>query len=269
MTELAEPVAIAFGNADPDECMFSHARTPPKNLENVMPPVDGKDTNDAATLGRNLDAQSQGMEVIEIGIEVNGRMRQRDVQYTPHHVIPGNEAWPETALLEWVDAAKGTINMDIGYDVNDASNGIDLPGIHGLEDGAWRGAAFQMRYAFAAMACSAPKRQFHDRHNTYSAFVVNALDAIAEKMAPKDPDGMPGCGAKHCGGSRAKPYDPPVELLGRLDEVAARLKLKLQGVESGWRMPIFTSRFALMYKLQPMTQEEARAALREARRTLD
>lgn len=269
MTELAEPVAIAFGTSDPDACMFSHAKRKPDKLENVMPPVDGSHVNNAATLGRNLDAQSQRMEVIDIGIEINGVMRERSVQYTPHHVIPGNEAWPETALLEWVDAAKGTIKMDIGYDVNAASNGIDLPGIHGLDEGAWRGAAFQMRYAFAAMACSTPKRQFHDRHNTYSSFVVNTLDAIAEKMAPKSEEELPGCGAKHCGGAGGKPYDPPLGLNGRLVGVSARLKEHLQGAESTWKMPLFTSRFALMYKLQPMTQEEARAALRQARRALD
>jgi hypothetical protein len=270
MTELAEPVAIAFASDEEWECPFSHAKKKPKDVDNVMPPVDGKDTNNSTLLGKNLDAEFAGMEVIPIGLKVGAVTRQVDVQFTPHHVVPGNESWPDTKLLEWVDKAKGTINADIGYDVNDASNGIDLPGIHGLGESGWTGTgpAFQMKYAFAAMANSAPKRQFHDRHNAYSAFVVNVLDAIAEKIEAKGPDAPPGCGNANCGGKKEKPFDPPFGLNTRLDGVAARLKAKLQGFETGWKMPIFTSRFAVMYKMKPMTQDEARIALREARQAI-
>jgi hypothetical protein len=268
VTELAEPVAIAFASDEEWDCPFSHAKKKPDEVDNVMPPVDGKDKNDADKLGKNLDAEYAGMETIEIGLKMGSVTRKLDVQYTPHHVVPGNETWPDTKLLEWVDKSKGTINGDIGYDVNAANNGIDLPGIHGLSEGAWRGDAFQMKYAFAAMASSAPKRQFHDRHNAYSSFVVNALDAIAEKITAKGPDAMPGCSNKNCGGKKEKPYDPPFDLNTRINAVALRLKGKLQGVESTWQLPLFTSRFGLMYKMQPMTQEEARAALREAREAL-
>jgi hypothetical protein len=271
MTELAEPVDIAFVSDEEWECPFSHAKKKPKAIDNVMPPEDGKDTNDSTELGKNLDAEFAGMEVIPIGLKIGTVTKKLDVQFTPHHVIPGNETWPDTKLLQWVDEDKGTINGDIGYDINDASNGIDLPGIHGLGEGGWTGTgpAFQMKYAFAAMASSTPNRQFHDRHNAYSKFVVNVLDAIAAKMEAKGTDAPPGCGNANCGGGkREKPYDPPFGLIARLDGVAGRLKRKLQGDQSGWEMPIFTSRFALMFKTQPMTQEEARAALREAREAM-
>ncbi len=270
MTELAEPVDVAFVSDDPWNCPFSHSKKKQPERDNVMPPVDGKDTNNADTLGKNLDQQSAGMEVVEIGLKMGKVTRKLDVQYTPHHVIPGNETWPDTKLLKWVDKKDGTITGDIGYDVNDMSNGIDLPGIHGYGSTRWSGSgqAFQMKYAFAAMACSRPQRQFHDRHNAYSEFVVNVLDAIAEKLEARSPAELPGCGKDNCGGKKKKPYDPPYGLLSRLDGVAGRLKLKLQGKESNWEMPIFTSRFGVMYKSQPMTQEEAREALREAREAM-
>lgn len=271
MTELAEPVDIAFISDDPWNCPFNHTKKQPPEKKNVMPPVDGKDTNDSILLGKNLDAQSAGMEIIEIGLKIGKKNRKLDVQYTPHHVIPGNETWPDTKLLKWVDKKNGTINSDIGYDINAAGNGIDLPGIHGLGEGGWtgKGPTFQMKYAFAAMACSTPQRQFHDRHNSYSSFVVNVLDAIAEKLEAKGSSVMPGCGKDNCGGQKKKPYDPPFGLISRLNGVASRLKGKLQGKESKWEMPIFTSRFGVMYKSQPMTQEQAREALRAARESME
>lgn len=272
MTELAEPVHVAFASDDPWSCPFDHKPRKSKEKFNVMPPVDGKETNDSILLGKNLDAQSAGMKVIEIGMRIGNRLRKLDVQYTPHHVIPGNEAWPETKLLKWVDKRDGTIVSDIGYDVNDESNGIDLPGIHGLGDGRWTtaGNTFQTRYALAAMACSRPQRQFHDRHNAYSDWVVNVLDAIAAKLEGEDGKALPGCGKDGCGGSKKKPFDPPYGLLGRLDGVTRRLKIRLQGDETKWEMPIFTSRFALIYQTGgKLTQDEARQALREAREELE
>jgi hypothetical protein len=270
MTELVEPVDIAFASDDPWNCPFSHAKKKPPPIDNVMPPVDGKEKNDSILLGKNLDGQNAGMEIIEIGLKIANKAKKFDVQYTPHHLIPGNETWPKTKLLDWVDESKGTINGDIGYDVNHAANGVDLPGVHGLSDGFWSasGQAFQSRYAFAAMACSAPKRQFHDRHNTYSRFVVNALDAVAAKIKPKGQT-TPGCGDEKCGGSKKKPYDPPFGLVDRVNNIAGRLRTKLQGEEPTWEMPIFTSRFAVMFKTQPMTQERARELLREAREEME
>lgn len=271
MTELVEPIDIAIPTDKPWTCPFDHNGRPRKKLQNVMPPVDGKETNDSIKLGKNLDAQNAGKEIIEIGLKIgNAKPRKLDVQYTPHHLIPGNETWPKTKLLEWVDEDKGTITGDIGYDINAATNGIDLPGVHGLGDGVWSasGQAFQAKYAFAAMACSSPKRQFHDRHNTYSRFVVNALDAIAAKIKPKGLK-VPGCGADECGANQKKPYPPPYGLISRLEGVAGRLATKLQGEEPTWEMPIFTSRFAVMFKTQPMTQERARELLREAREEME
>lgn len=263
MTELAELVHVAAFGDEAWECPFSHSKNPPPDKPNVMPPVDGKETNNSATLGSNLAAQSADMATIEIEMLSQGKRKKFNVQYTPHHLVPGNESWPETKLLKWVDKSKGFVNADIGYDVNGAANGVDLPGIHGLGASNWsaKSPAFQMQYAFAAMAASKPKRQFHDRHPKYSAFVVNTLDAIAEKLESIDPLELPGCGKKNCGGSKQKPFDPPVYLLGRLQGVAKRLETLLTGDEKHWRMPVFTSRFALMYKTQPMTQDEARAML--------
>jgi hypothetical protein len=266
--QIAEPVMVAFVKEEPWECPFSHSKKSPANKDNVMPPVDGKDKNDSKKLGSNLADNSDHKVNLEIELQSKNKRKKYDVQYTPHHLIPGNEAWPETELLKWVDESKGLVNADIGYDVNDYSNGIDLPGIHGLGSASWssHSAPFQAEYAFAAMAASKPKRQFHDRHPKYSSFVVNTLDAIAEKLDSKLQDGPPGCGKKNCGGAAAsKPYDVPNGLHVRIENVATRLGQHLSGSEKTWKMPIFTSRFSLMYAAkaegQQLSQQDARDAL--------
>jgi len=230
-----------------------------------MPPVDGKDKNDADKLGKNVRENYANKLEHDVTITVGTKESTHKVQYTPHHLVPGNETWPDTKLLRWVDKKDGQISNDIGYSVNHAANGVDLPGIHGIGSSAWSGKSkpFQKEYAFAAMLVSTPKRQFHDRHPKYSAFVVNSLDAIAEKLDKKNDGKTPGCDNKKCGGSKKKPFDPPVELVTRLNGVAMRLEGYLTGPPSNWRKPILTSRFALMYmrRAASLTQDQARAEM--------
>jgi hypothetical protein len=201
------------------------------------------------------------MVTLKTKVTVGARTTSHDVQYTPHHLVPGNESWPETKLLRWVDDHYGHIIKDIDYKINDASNGVDLPGIHGIGNTAWSAKSpnFQREYAFAAMRASIPRRQFHDRHPKYSSFVVNSLDAIAAKLDKTNLGATPGCGKPHCGGDKpTKPFDPPVGLLERLEQMAERLEGYLTGAARGWRKPLFTSRFALMYKNKKLDQDEAR-----------
>jgi len=262
--EAGEPIDTVFPDED-WECPFLHEKNPTFVGENVMPPVDGKETNDASKLGKALAAESARMETIDIEIKVGTRTHKEQVQYTAHHLIPGNESWPKTKLLKWVDEAKGMIKKDIGYSVNHTSNGVDLPGIHGLGKPAWSASSrkFQQAYAFAAMASSDPLRQFHDRHAAYSRYVVKVLNKINEKLSEKE---KPGCGKKYCGGSKTKKFDPPEGLVERLNDVALRLKEHLCCAPRGWKKPIITSRFAWMYKnrYSGMTQDQAREELRAA-----
>ena len=262
MTELVELVHVgAFGD-EAWQCPFSHTKKEPKQLSNVMPPVDGEKTNNASTLGSNLAEESEKRITIDVDVTVGKRTTEHKVQYTPHHLIPGNESWPETKLLRWVDSKDGHITGDIGYDVNHATNGVDLPGIHGIGNTEWsaKSPRFQTHYSFAAMSASRPMRQFHDRHPKYSSYVVNVLDAIAEKLDKDSGGATPGCGKDNCGGKKKKPFDPPFNLVTRLNGVALRLEALLTGSPRGWRKPVFTSRFALMYKKKDseLTQDEAR-----------
>jgi hypothetical protein len=74
-----------------------------------------------------------------------------------------------------------------------------------------------------------------------------------------------GCGDENCPLQQSKPYDPPYGVLGQLKQVAARLKGKVYGDSDNWQEPLFTSRFAYMYKNVGKTQEQARQELAKLR----
>jgi len=255
MTEIGEMVAVvAFGD-EQWKCPFSHrARTDAKS--NHIPPPTTK--NDSGKLGDNLAAEDLRLDDKEISV----KGKKHYASFSPHHVIPGNEAWPKSDLFDWIDGRGAKVNGDIGYDVNAASNGIDLPAQKDSVVPNWTssGPGFQKDYAFASMAADRKMRQFHDRHPAYSDFVIQTLNKIAAKLNGPN---RPGCGKKNCGGGAAGPkYDPPYRLLGRLDVVALRLKLRLRGTSKEWKKPVMTSRFALMFKNKWMTQNDAREELK-------
>lgn len=53
---------------------------------------------------------------------------QHKIVANPHHLIPGNESLKKaTTLLPWIFGDEGKIENDIGYNVNNASNGVWLP----------------------------------------------------------------------------------------------------------------------------------------------
>ena len=116
------------------------------------------------------------------------------------------------------------------------------------------------------MDAAAYKHQFHDSHPAYSDFVVGVLDKIAEKLETKIKNTKyPGCSRKNCAGStgKKKPYNPPIHLLERCESIALRLEGYLLGSPRNWKMPIFTSRWALMYKMN-ISEREAKKKLSDA-----
>jgi len=257
MTELAE--SIAFSVDDSSECPFSHEPVEHKK-KNVVPEPDTK--NNATTLSNNLDADSKHLKPINIKFKVGTADHDHVAQFSAHHLVPGNEAWPKSDLYKWIDHRPGHIIADIGYDVNKASNGIDLPSHTTEKSWSAKTPGFQREFAFACMEADTGKRQFHDRHPAYSKFVVKVLNKIAAKLEVKE---TPGCGHKNCTAGNKKPFAPPYELNMKLDGVSGRLRKYLKGDESKWRKPLMTSRFALMYhnraSIPGMTQDQARAEL--------
>jgi len=262
--EVGELVAVEVIAPDNMACPFSHDGTELEPRENVFPPAGGKQLNNAATLAGNMGDAKHFSELIPI--QVHGK--EEKTQYSAHHLIPGNESWPKTALKKWVDKKFNHIKENIGYDVNATENGASLPGWTGFQYGtgvfgkSWGSYRFQQEYSFAAMRAVSENRQFHDRHSTYSKFVVKALNKISEKLDAKvRVKKPPGCGHKNCmgGDETKKKFNPPYELVARLDSVARRLESHVIGPKKTWKAPLFTSRWALAYAKSGTGAEAAKA----------
>lgn len=180
--EVGEPVGVGVIVPDNLQCPFSHYDRQVKEKDNVFPPAGGKDLNNAATLANNMGDAKHFSDLMPI--KVNGKPEK--TQYSAHHLIPGNESWPKTSLKKWVDKKFGHIKQNIGYDVNAMENGASLPGWTGFPYGYAAGKfgkscgsfKFQEEYAFKSMRAVGGTRQFHDRHSTYSKFVVKTLNKI-------------------------------------------------------------------------------------------
>lgn len=236
--------------AGPWKCPYAHEKGKKHDKKNKLPT---KAKNDATKLGDNLKEEQQ------TSIKVKGA--SYDAQLAAHHILPGNESWPKTDLFAWIDDAKGKVRGDIGYDVNGATNGVNL----GDDELFPKSKLAKKDYAFGFMATR--KVQFHDRHPAYSDFVINTLNKIAARLDEEaNKQKGKGCGEKDCGGAKGADgkFDPPYQILSRIDATARRLKGYLIGKSDKWRMPVMTSRFSVMYKAS-VTEEEARAALRAAR----
>lgn len=266
MTELGE--AIAFGQPGGVlRCPFKHAKAKVKEEKNVMPKGWGE--NDADELGTNMTEDHHSDERIEFTLWGE----EHAAQYTPHHLIPGEGSWPKTKLQKWVEKGVSQhITHNYGYDVNGLENGVSLPGNNGFKattKSAWSGLHDDDKatYAFKCMELTVYHRQFHDAHGAYNEFVINVLDKIAKKLDDRAKTGQPGCGKKNCqgGSGSSKPYNPPIGLLARLGGVAQRLENHLTGDPRQWKMPIYTSRFALMYK-QKVEEKRAAKMLKQARK---
>jgi hypothetical protein len=254
--EVLELVHVVVGKGLDEECPFPHYPSKPPKKKNNW-------TNSSGQLGTALDTEWKNgqklylphLDKVKFGTGPSGRLNHT-ATYNPHHLIPGDASWPKTSLKKWMD--EGHVEHDIGYNVNSYENGIDLPSSNEMR-GNWtfRTPDFQNRYAFAAMQVDSQTRQFHDAHKAYSDFVVNVLEKIAARLEKIETDG--GCGDPDCSmkGTKKKPFPTPVDLLPRVYGVSQRLSGYLWGNAKKWKKPLFTSRFALMYKNKRLTQEQA------------
>lgn len=209
-----------------------------------------------------------------------------DLQYAPHHLIPGNESLKNSSVVPFLGDKNaiqhfGTEShikdgMTVGYDVNDAKNGVWLPSPYALsmsnqwpsDDGlevikkrhgqrvANETEALRMAYVAAAIEVSG-NRQFHMRHVDYSKEVKKALNAIAERLALMAGGSCP-IAAKSENDSK---YDPPMGLPSRLNALSGNLRRLLTG--SVWRSPIFTDKLTQRYAEERLNKTGAKGNVKQ------
>lgn len=202
---------------------------------------------------------------------------------------PGDGAKVKTGKSTQVK--KGLCWSNLGYDVNGSQNGVYLPGSYAVHDGTWvpvheedtdyppagMGMAADPKRLTGGVVCDETKSkkwlyvreavrlassytergyggQFHDRHEPYSDFVLEALEALHALYKNKEEvcvvDEQCGECKKRKKEIEEKGVPTPFGLLIRLNTISSRLESCLKGTV--WRPGLYTSEWGRAYieKLQ-------------------
>lgn len=263
---------------------------PDEDVKGAIPP------NDGGTLGRNMQAagvfipaadevwigygpmddvhykSGNKKKSVQTYVEVDGFEIRYELQYAPHHLIPGNGSLKGSAVVPYLgdeatikhfkkgEASKIMDGHSVGYDVNAASNGVWLPSPYALSNcNDWpaipgitalkkqRGEAvaydttgFKEAYVAAAIEASG-NRQFHMSHKKYSDKVREILKSIGARLKS-----MAGGECPIASGSKSNgKLVPPAGLPGRLDVLSGNLERLVTGAV--WRPPLFTDSMTKEY----------------------
>lgn len=259
------------------------AEDPPDDVVGAIPP------NDGGKLGRNMG--NAGNPEPELTITVvyrkgtvvrfsSGRKAKAfpvfqstpsddtedyEVQFAPHHLIPGNASLKGSAVVPFMgdadsiaEYAKGQTSSIrkggfIGYDINSAANGEWLPSPYALSmRNDWpaekdvdvlkkrKGLDFgevteAFKAAYVAGAIEGSGRQFHMSHKKYSDKVRAILNSVGERLALMSRNGI--CPVATASKSEEVKFDPPYGLVARLDVLSGTLRRLVAG--SIWRPPLY------------------------------
>jgi hypothetical protein len=249
--EDANPAVIADVDHDPD-CYFCKPEEPAENTNDLTaepeededldgpeePEESFKFKNDASKLGKNLGGDPGRKDVVVYD-------KPRPVSAAAHHLIPGNAAFAKSQLFKskkylWMD---GNAKGNIGYNINGQPNGVWLPGNYAVRPWSSLNPVFQNRYAFKAI--EAWGRQFHDAHEAYSRFVLQALEEIFEKL---DAGGTLWCPKAKKEEDKEPSERPPMyALVMRLNTVSQRMKRMLVVPTTSWKANVYTSTRSLTF----------------------
>jgi hypothetical protein len=238
--EMGEPVGIVVAALSPDEKCWACEADPPEERQNDLDespdslgPPENDLKNDSSKLGTNLGHRPTWR--ITVPDVHNGQKITRSCDVVPaaHHLIPGNASLKNVPrMLDLIDAGRGKIQADIGYNINSAQNGIWLPGSYGVRASSefgkkWSAYSHQQDYARAAMKRAGA--QFHDSHGDYSENTIRTLRSIADKVSLKKPQK---CGV--CNKEISEEARPPYGLVGRLNAVSRMHRTFLAGPVRKW-----------------------------------
>ena len=321
MTQLGEAVAIGMVDADETACPFDHDNVDPPIVKNDLI---GKGGTLAGRMKAGMSThlyepmRSEQPKVLnprEIATHhffnkakvvviaatdtANDAIHVHTYPVTcaAHHLIPAQESLKESPLLAYMvkkgdteslkDASysDGLVWADVGYDVNGAENGINLPGSYAVGGGRgglglWTGnddapdleeedpadsnndpaspeltgklnevSDTNRKWLYVSQAMRLSPGQFHDRHQDYSAFIQDVLSQIHANMVVLERQKIVDSSCGKCKDRKSKINElgvpTPFGLVGRLNAVALRMRPFLQGVI--WRPNIYTSKWGRAY----------------------
>lgn len=240
MTEILEVINPEVMAILGEDCLFSHDDGP-HDKENDL-------SNSSKKLRRKLGA-ADGVPV-KFTFELDGKSFDGEFGYNAHHILPADAAVNDSPDLLKEMKKSGHLKGDVGYGVNHRNNGVFLP----TEDkwdaakyGLWSEIreevdGYRMLYAYAYKTMSKTGRQFHTSHTDYSLWVKQRLEEIRVKMLQMKVECDP-CKTKNA----KEPYNPPYEIVAKLDSIADHVRGYLCGSPRRWLAPIVTSDEAEFY----------------------
>ncbi len=228
--------------------------------------------------------QGQKNKTVQTYKESDEYIYYYDLQYAPHHLIPGNESLKDSEVVPFLGDEDVIKNFgktsyikkgcSVGYDVNHEDNGVWLPSPYALSmknkwpssqgikvikkrkgvDVAEEAERFIRAYVAAGIEAS-DNKQFHMRHADYSAEVKKALNAIGDRLLLMVDSSCPIAKDSQEDGK----VDPPMGLKARLNVLSNNLERLLTG--SLWRAPIFTDELTKQYADERLEKTKKRGRM--------
>jgi hypothetical protein len=161
--EVMESIGVGVLSENDDPCPFDHSNRKPKDIKNDLIGI-------GTTLGEKME-KGEGTRTGETGLKADPqpkddpkhtlfkkptpiRVPTHTPEYFPltcaaHHLIPAQASMRPSTLIKWLvhgsvssqtkdgkGTGTGKLEVNVGYDVNGAQNGIWLPGPYALSTGA-------------------------------------------------------------------------------------------------------------------------------------
>ena len=244
-TDDEEEKYISYGGEKNDSQKLAAIMLAPEKLATLQPnarPKDGVYPN------QESKARPKGEALYDDGEERMGKC-----SCEAHHLISGNQALKNQKFERWIIAAKGTIESDTGYAINNAENGLWAPSIpKKYQAGGWAKLDPDIKYKFARRSMAATGIQFHKGHHSikdpddpkqeihqkYDKYIKNILKDMDRKMVGW---------ARICTCKKQKNelLQPSVRTNRALDNLSEHLREKLCAPREDW--DIFLSAHAQRY----------------------
>jgi hypothetical protein len=265
MTELGESIAppqfVQEGVHSESTCPW-HDKTDPPAATPMDPQADNEDSANgeelqpmAANNGKKLGENLGGMDDTNIDVRYPGASapKQEALQWAPHHLIPGNASLKNSAVVPYLgddgviakfgNGSKIKEGQTVGYNVNDAANGVWLPSPYALSmKGKWpTNPAAKNAYVTAAIDSTGGTRQFHFCHTTYSNAVRDILEELGAKLTLVNDKGV--CPLANA--QTSDKFDAPMGLKPRLNTISSQLRRITSGPV--WQPPFTDDTLVAQY----------------------
>jgi hypothetical protein len=196
-----------------------------------------------ANNGGKLGDSMGGKANTQISVKYPGESSPtpQPLQWAPHHLIPGNASLKNSAVVPYLGAksvigafgssSKIKDKQTVGYNVNDAANGVWLPSPYALSmKGNWPKTQDKKNaYVEAAIDSTGGKCQFHMCHTQYSNAVRDVLEELGSKLKLLTASGK----CDKANSSTSDKFDAPMGLKPRLNKISAQMRRITSGPPAG------------------------------------